>query len=386
MKGKVYFIDTIHSILEERLRSFGFDCVDVTKEPVMLLPELLKDATGIVIRSKITLSKEIISQIPDLQFIARSGSGLENIDVAYCKERNIPLFNSPEGNCNAVAEHAVGMLLALMNKIPKANQEIQAGIWNREDNRGEEIAGKTIGIIGFGNNGAAFANKWKGFDVKVMAYDKFKSGFGDHFVQECTLEAIFEQADVISFHVPQNKETVHYFNEAFINKCVKPFYLLNLSRGKIVDTSALVLGLKSKKIKGACLDVLENEKIKKPSASILYKLANVYKIDLNVLLYASGIIEKNDETEAKPKQSLLEREIAFYKDKLSEDEEKEVFDFIKLQDRIDAAFAEGTNKIVNTSNVPYVNPVYSNINLDGGNVVNWLDRAIISDRVYRIKK
>ena len=202
MKGKVYFIDTIHSILEERLRSFGFDCVDVTKEPVMLLPELLKDATGIVIRSKITLSKEIISQIPDLQFIARSGSGLENIDVAYCKERNIPLFNSPEGNCNAVAEHAVGMLLALMNKIPKANQEIQAGIWNREDNRGEEIAGKTIGIIGFGNNGAAFANKWKGFDVKVMAYDKFKSGFGDHFVQECTLEAIFEQADIISFHVP----------------------------------------------------------------------------------------------------------------------------------------------------------------------------------------
>ena len=260
MKGKVYFIDTIHSILEERLRSFGFDCVDVTKEPVMLLPGLLKDATGIVIRSKIALSKEIISQMPDIQFIARSGSGLENIDVAYCKERNIPLFNSPEGNCNAVAEHAVGMLLALMNKIPKANQEIQSGIWNREDNRGEEIAGKTIGIIGFGNNGAAFAKKWKGFDVKVMAYDKFKSGFGDHFVQECTLEAIFEQADVISFHVPQNKETVHYFNEAFINQCVKPFYLLNLSRGKIVDTSALVLGLKSKKIKGACLDVLEYEK------------------------------------------------------------------------------------------------------------------------------
>jgi D-3-phosphoglycerate dehydrogenase len=260
MRGKVYFIDTVHSILKERLNIFGFDCIDVTQFPNIEVVEHLKDAIGIVIRSKITLSREIISQLLDLQFIARSGSGLENIDVAYCKERNIQLFNSPEGNRNAVAEHAVGMLLSLMNNIPKANGEIRNGIWDREGNRGEEIEGKTIGIIGFGNNGAAFAKKWRGFDVKVMAYDKYKSGFGDHFVQECTLNAIQEQADVISFHIPQNEETIHMFNEAFLAQCQKEIFLLNLARGKIVHTLTLVDGLKNNKIKGACLDVLEFEK------------------------------------------------------------------------------------------------------------------------------
>ncbi|MEY4659589.1 MAG: NAD(P)-dependent oxidoreductase [Crocinitomicaceae bacterium] len=260
MRGKVYFIDTVHSILKERLSNFGFDCVDVTKTPSDEIINRIKDATGVVIRSKFTLSKEKIIQLPDLQFIARSGSGLENIDTVVCQERNIQLFNSPEGNRNAVAEHGVGMLLSLMNNIPKSNGEIRKGIWDREGNRGEEIAGKTIGIIGFGNNGAAFAKKWRGFDVKVMAYDKYKSGFGDHFVQECTLNAIQEQADIISFHVPQNRETIHLLNADFLNKCQKEIYVLNLSRGKIVDTAALVEGLENSKIKGACLDVLEYEK------------------------------------------------------------------------------------------------------------------------------
>jgi D-3-phosphoglycerate dehydrogenase len=260
MKGKVYFIDSVHPILEDRLTLFGYECIDLTKTPANDLLSKIQDARGLVIRSRISLSSEILSQIIDLQFIARSGSGLENIDTSFCKEKNIQCFNSPEGNRNAVAEHALGMLLSLFNNIVKSNKEIRLGIWDREGNRGEELDGKTIGIIGYGNNGAAFAKKLRGFDVKVMAYDKYKTGYGDHFVQECTLQAIQEQADVISFHIPQNKETVHFFNDEFLLNCQKSIFLLNLSRGKIVDTITLVKGLKSNKIKGACLDVIEYEK------------------------------------------------------------------------------------------------------------------------------
>jgi D-3-phosphoglycerate dehydrogenase len=196
---------------------------------------------------------------PNLKFIARSGAGMENIDIPYCESRNITLFNSPEGNRNAVAEHALGMLLSLMNNFKKSNNEILKGIWDREGNRGIELDGKTVGIIGYGNNGKAFAKKLRGFDVRVLAYDKYKSGFGDYQVQECTLEALQEQADIISFHVPQNKETKHFFNSEFMGQMAKPFYLLNLSRGKVVETAALVEGLKSRQIKGAGLDVLEYE-------------------------------------------------------------------------------------------------------------------------------
>jgi D-3-phosphoglycerate dehydrogenase len=260
MKGEVYFIDTVHPVLEERLTQFGFTCIDLTKVASSELLPRMSNAVGIVIRSRITLLKESIEQLPHLQFIARSGSGLENIDVSACEEKGIHLFNSPEGNRNAVAEHALGMLLSMFNHIAISNQEIRRGIWDREGNRGLELDGKTIGVIGFGNNGAAFAKKLSGFDVKLMAFDKYKTGFGDRFVQECTLEAILDQADVISFHIPQNKETIHFFNETFLERCSKPIYLINVSRGKIVDTKALVNGLKTGKIKGACLDVLEFER------------------------------------------------------------------------------------------------------------------------------
>jgi D-3-phosphoglycerate dehydrogenase len=194
-----------------------------------------------------------------LKFIARSGSGLENIDQVYCKERKIELFNSPEGNRNAVGEHALGMLLSLLNKLPQANKQVKDGIWDREGNRGEELDGKTIGIIGYGNNGSAFAKKLRGFDVKILIYDKYKTGFGDHFVQEGTLQAIFQQADIVSFHIPLNKENKYFANQSFFNSFSKPIRLLNLSRGKIVNTKDMVLALKEKKVIGACLDVLEFE-------------------------------------------------------------------------------------------------------------------------------
>lgn len=255
----VIFIDSVHPILEERLTSAGFICQRHFKTPFDELVKILPGAYGLVIRSRFTIDEAFLDNCPQLKFIARSGSGLENIDKAACQQRDIRIYNSPEGNRNAVAEHALGMLLNLLNKLNKADKEVRSGIWNREENRGEELDGKAIGIIGYGNNGAAFAKKLRGFDVKILAFDKYKTGFGDHFVQECTLEAIQQQADVLSFHIPQNKETKYFFNDAFLNQMQKPFYLLNLSRGKIVETEALIRGLNSQQIKGAGLDVLEYE-------------------------------------------------------------------------------------------------------------------------------
>lgn len=258
-KRLVVFIDSVHPILEELLTNAGFLCQRHFKSTLEQLQEVLPHAHGVVIRSRLSIDQTFLDFCPELKFIARSGSGLENIAVKLCQARGIQLYNSPEGNKNAVAEHALGMLLNLLNKLNKADREVRNGIWDREANRGEELDGKTVGIVGYGNNGSAFAKKLRGFDVKVMAYDKYKTGFGDHFVQECTLAAIQEQADVLSFHIPQNKETKHYFNTAFVAKMAKPFYLLNLSRGKIIDTSALVTGLKNGHVKGAGLDVLEYE-------------------------------------------------------------------------------------------------------------------------------
>jgi D-3-phosphoglycerate dehydrogenase / 2-oxoglutarate reductase len=258
-KCLIVFIDSVHPVLEEKLTQAGFLCQRHFKSGFEELQNILPKAYGLILRSRFTIDQTFLDFCPNLHFIARSGSGLENIDTKLCQALNIRLYNSPEGNRNAVAEHALGMLLSLMNKLQKAHQEVKSGIWDREANRGEELDGKTIGIIGYGNNGSAFAKKLRGFDVKVLAYDKYRKGVGDHQVQECTLDAILEQADVLSFHVPQNKETRHYFNSQFLARMAKPFYLLNLSRGKVVSTSAVVEGLRSGQIKGAGLDVLEYE-------------------------------------------------------------------------------------------------------------------------------
>ncbi len=256
---KVVFIDSVHNILWERLQKKGFQCIDAIELKEAELIKLIKDAFGLVIRARFQLNETFLKDCKQLKFIARSGSGLENIDTGYCDRNGIAVFNSPEGNRNAVAEHGLGMLLSLFNKITKADREVRKGMWDREGNRGIELDGKTIGIIGFGNNGSAFAKKLRGFDCKILAYDKYKLGFSDSHVIESTLEEIFEQAEIISFHIPQNQETIYFMNDRFVYEMKKSFYLLNLSRGKIVQTSALVNGLKSGKVLGACLDVLEYE-------------------------------------------------------------------------------------------------------------------------------
>jgi D-3-phosphoglycerate dehydrogenase len=257
---KVVFLDTVHKILVERLTAAGYSCLDASGLSKQECLEMLTDAHGIVIRSRFTMNEEFLKDAGKLKFIARSGAGMENIDEAYCTKRGITLYNAPEGNRNAVGEHALGMLLSLMNKLHTADREVRSGKWNREGNRGVELDGKTIGIIGYGNNGSAFAKKLRGFDVSCLAYDKYKNGFGDPFVTETTLENLLAQADVISFHIPQNDETSWMFNQEFVDRLSKPIWLLNLSRGKIVETKAVVAGLKSGKILGAGLDVLEYER------------------------------------------------------------------------------------------------------------------------------
>lgn len=256
---KVLFLDEVHSVLSERLATNGFTCIDATKTPIADLPSMLSDAVGIVIRSRIPVNEELLRYAPNLQFVARSGAGMENIDEDYTSSRNITCFNAPEGNRNAVAEHALGMLLSLFNQLNKGDREVRNLKWDREGNRGVELDGKTIGIIGFGNNGCAFANKLKGFDVEVLAYDKYKIGFETDWVKEVQLREIFERADIVSFHIPQNKETLFMGRESFFNAFKQPIYVLNMSRGKIVSTNDLLRAIQKGKVLGACLDVLEFE-------------------------------------------------------------------------------------------------------------------------------
>jgi len=260
MTKRVAFLDTVHPVLWDGLIQIGFDCHDLTKSSLEEIEKSISGVHGIVIRSRFPMNADFLSKANQLEFIARSGAGMENIDVAFCTQNNIQLFNAPEGNRNAVAEHALGMLLSLFNKLIKCDTEVRNGIWKREENKGIEIEGKTIGIIGYGNNGSAFAKVLSGFGCNILAYDKYKSGFSNSFVQESTLENLLQQADVISLHIPQNDETTWMINKSFIDSCAKNIYLINLSRGKIVKTDDLVEGIKSSKVLGACLDVLEYEK------------------------------------------------------------------------------------------------------------------------------
>ncbi|MCO5258533.1 MAG: phosphoglycerate dehydrogenase [Crocinitomicaceae bacterium] len=256
---KVLFIDTVHDILQKRLEQKGVECIDGTTWSLEVTKEALTDMDGIVIRSRFRLDESILKFAPQLKFIARSGAGMENIDSDYCEKRNIQLFNAPEGNCTAVAEHALGMILALFNQLKKGDAEIRKGIWDREGNRGLELTGKTVGIIGYGHNGSAFAKVLRGFDCKILAYDKYKTGFGNDWVTESTLEELYEQAEIISFHIPQNEETIYWGNTDFFEQVKHPFFLINLSRGKIIRIADLMNAINNGKVKGAVLDVLEFE-------------------------------------------------------------------------------------------------------------------------------
>jgi len=258
-KGKVLFIDSVHSILRAGLEQDGWECDWCVDDSVAEIKSIIGEYNGVVIRSKFPMNREIIDLSTKLKFIARSGAGLENIDLDYAQSKGIKIFNSPEGNRDAVGEQSLGMLLNLFQKLNQADAQVRKGIWDRVGNRGIELKGKTVGVIGFGNMGRAFAQRLQGFECEVIAYDKYVQGFGNDQVREVGLAELQEKSDVISFHTPLTEETHYYFNAPFIENCKKSFYLINTARGKVVETAALVQGLESGKVEGACLDVIEYE-------------------------------------------------------------------------------------------------------------------------------
>jgi len=223
------------------------------------LKKIVHKYIGIIVRSKVKLDEDFLKEAKKLRFIGRVGAGMENIDVDFAEGQGIECLNAPEGNRDAVGEQAVGMLLTLFNNSIVADKEVREGIWLREKNRGIELGGKTVGIIGYGNTGSAFARKLSGFDVEVIAYDKYKTNYSDGFVTETTMETLFEKCDILSLHVPLTEETNYLVNHDFISRFQKEIFLINTSRGKVVKTLDLVKNLQSGKIKGACLDVLEYE-------------------------------------------------------------------------------------------------------------------------------
>lgn len=258
---KVLITDDIHPVLANTLRNKGHIVDDfplIENDEVM---SIVDGYQGLVVSTKTLVDKAMIDASPGLRFIARVGSGMENIDVDYALSIGIRVVSSPEGNANAVAEHALGMLIGLLRHIPLAHAQVCQGLWIREANRGLELKGRTIGIIGYGHTGSAFASKLQGLSMTVLVHDKYKQGFGSEFIQEVSLEEIQQRAEIVSLHLPLTEETFHFVDSSFIMAMQHPFFLINTSRGKVVDTGILVENLQTGKIKGAALDVLENEKL-----------------------------------------------------------------------------------------------------------------------------
>ena len=256
---KVLLLDTNHPLLQKGLENLGCSCDEDYSSSKEEIEKKIDQYEGIIIRSRFSIDKTFLDKATKLQFIGRVGAGLENIDTDYALVKGIHLVAAPEGNRNAVGEHTLGMLLSLFNNLNKADKEVREGKWLREDNRGIELDGKTVGLIGYGNMGKAFAKKLQGFDVEVVCYD-IKANMGDKNCKQVSLEELQMKADVLSLHTPQTTLTTHMVNTNFINAFEKPFWLINTARGKSVVTKDLMEALKSEKILGAGLDVLEYEK------------------------------------------------------------------------------------------------------------------------------
>ncbi len=305
--NSVLITDDCHPLLIAGLERTGYRCVF---EPSITLEEtkrVIGGYEGLIVNSKILVDDRFLDSAPLLKFIGRMGSGMEIIDRAAAAKRGIAVFSSPEGNNNAVAEHAMGMLLGLLNRLAAADAEVRKGIWRREDNRGVELEGKTMGIIGFGHTGSRLARKLQGWDVQVLAHDKYKSGFAESmpWVRECAVPEIQAEADIISLHLPLTPETRHYADAAFLEACKPGVILVNTARGACVDTEALVRLLERGHVGGACLDVFENEKPETftPEEKALYdKLYGLAHVQLS-----PHIAGWTHESKRKLAEQLLER-------------------------------------------------------------------------------
>ncbi len=272
---KLLVTDPVHNLLLEEFATAGYHIDYLPEITDAEVRKIIVDYTGIIINSKVKIDREMLDKAESLQFVGRLGSGMEIVDKSYAARKNVAVYSSPEGNCNAVAEHALGMLLALYNNLLRADQQVRRFDWQREANRGYELAGKTIAIIGYGHTGSAFAQKLQGLDMNVLVYDKYlPKGYTENnlnlitktlrnpktFVKESDYETIFKEADIVSLHLPLSQETHYFADDAFFSQFHKKITLINTSRGNVVKMTSLIKNLQSGKVSGACLDVFENEK------------------------------------------------------------------------------------------------------------------------------
>lgn len=255
------FIDKTHPVLWEALVAAGYDCVNYADKDRKQVLSDLAPYYGVIVRSRIKLDREFLDHAESLQFIGRSGVGLEHIDLEYAAEKGIAVLPSPEGSRDTVGEHTVGLMLCLLNNLARADRQVRDGQWIREGNRATELKGKTIGIIGYGNMGTAFAQRLQGFEVEVIAYDKFKTNYGDAHAEAVDLPELQARADLISLHIPYLPENHYFVNDAFLDAFAKPIFVINTARGLVLETAALVRKLQSGKVRGAALDVIEYEEM-----------------------------------------------------------------------------------------------------------------------------
>jgi D-3-phosphoglycerate dehydrogenase len=257
--AKWLITDNIHPTAQQQLEALGFEVdwqPNISNEEVL---EIIGNYFGIIISTKTIINKTLIDKAKQLKIVGRVGAGMDHVDQVYCAEKGIACFSSPGGNAHAVAEHVVGMILSFSKNIVKANQQVKKGEWIRAENTGFEICGKTVGIIGFGNTGSTLAKKLSGFDCEILAYDKYKSNYGNAYTRESTVKEIVERAHIISFHVPLTAETHHWLNQTFFEACKQQPLIINASRGAVCNTDDLIAALEQGAIRGCCMDVFEDE-------------------------------------------------------------------------------------------------------------------------------